>query len=201
MSEIQYMEKPEWVDWSKIQSCMHVSHQTNKKIGFEMVNSNISTQKLQDELKNGRCFVALDDSNVVGVACLKLMKNKRKWWTRKLVSYHCFDAILPEYRGTDVYLGLKKIRDNYDKACGVRIIQFHTAEGNKTVLKINEKMGCKRVQFAPTGHGATYYSVTMVKWIDGCPYPNWFVSFMYNLSKIISKTFFTPGYKFRFWFH
>lgn len=196
------MEKPEWVSWECLQECMHLSHQTNKKRGFEMVNSDISASELQKELEDGHCFVALDNNKVIGMACLKIMKNDiKKWWTRSLVSYHCYDAILPDYRGTDVYIGLKRIRDNFDKEHGIKIIQFHTAEENKTVIRINERAGAKRVQFAPTGNGANYYSVTLVKWLDGCPYPDWLVRFMYSLSKIVTKTFFTPDYKFRFWFH
>ena len=63
------MEKPDWVKWTDIQECIYTSHQTNKKRGFLMVNSNITAQELQDNLKDdGHCFVALDSNRVVGVA-------------------------------------------------------------------------------------------------------------------------------------
>jgi len=84
---------------------------------------------------------------------------------------------------------------------GIKMIQCNTAEHNKTIIKINEKMGYKLVQFTPTMKGANYYSVTMVKWIENCPFPDWFLKFMFNLSKIVSKTLWKPGYKRRFWFN
>lgn len=199
MGEIIYMEKPDWISWKDVQECIYLSHQTNKKKGFEMLNSNISAKELEENLKDGHCFVALDDSKVVGTAS-SLIKKVGKWWTLDKVLYHCYDGILPSYRGTDVYLELGKLRKMYDEKSGVKICQFHTAESNKTVIRINLKKGYKLVQFAPTGKGANYYSVTMVKWDDGCPFPEWFVKFMFILSRFVSKTFLTPEYKFKFWF-
>lgn len=201
MGKILFMEKPEWVSWEDICECIHASHQTNKKWGFEMLNSNLTGAIIAERLQDGKCFVAIDNQKVVGTASLKILKKSKKWWAKGKVSYHCFDAILPSYRGTDVYLGLKRIRDKYDKEMGVDMIQFNTAEHNKTILKINEKTGYKRVQLAPIGNGGGYYSVTMVKWIGKTPYSDRFVRFMYNLSKFVSKTFFTPDFRFRFWFH
>lgn len=199
MDEIKFMEKPEWVSWEDVSECIYRSHQTNKSHGFEMVNANITADELKSDLKEGHCFVALEGNRVVGTASIKFFKNKRKWWTKDMVAYYCYDAILPEYRGTDVFFGLNEIRRLCFKQSGVRIHQFHTAEYNKTVLKINEKGGFKKVQYAPTGKGAKYYSVTMVKWMDGCPYSDWFINLMFNLSKFVAKTFWTPGYKLRFW--
>lgn len=201
MGKILFMEKPKWVSWEDICECIHASHQTNKKWGFEMLNSNLTGAIIAERLQDGKCFVAIDNQKVVGTASLKILKKSKKWWAKGKVSYHCFDAILPSYRGTDVYLGLKQIRDKYDKDMRINMIQFNTAEHNKTIIKINEKAGYKRVQFAPIGKGGNYYSVTMVKWIDKCPYSDRFISFMYNLSKFVSKTFFTPDFRFRFWFH
>lgn len=200
MGKILFMEKPEWVSWEDICECIHASHQTNKKWGFEMLNSRITASELSERLKGGKCFVALDNQKVVGTVSLKILKNNKKWWAKGIVSYHCYDAILPSYRGTDVYLGLKQIRDKYDKDMGIQMIQCNTAEHNKTIIKINEKTGYKRVQFAPVGNGGNYYSVTMVKWIDKCPYSDRFINLMYNLTKFVSKTFFTPDFRFRFWF-
>lgn len=201
MSEILFMEKPDWVSWDNICKCIHASHQTNKKWGFEMLNSRITASELSERLKDGKCFVAIDNQTVVGTVSLKIQKNSKKWWAKDILSYHCYDAILPNYRGTDVYLGLKKMRDSYDKDMGIKMIQCNTAEHNKTIIKINEKMGYKLIRFTPTMKGANYYSVTMVKWIEDCPFPNWFLKFMFYLSKVVSKTLWKPGYKSRFWFN
>jgi hypothetical protein len=58
-------------------------------------------------------------------------------------------------------------------------------------VALEGKKGVKLVQFQPTKKKHTnYYQVTMVRWDDGCPFPNWFLNFMFKLSKIVSKTFF-----------
>ena len=82
------------------------------------------------------------------------------------MAYSTYDAVLPEYRGTDVYIGLDKIRSKYISDSGVRIRQCNTAEQNKTVIKICERAGYKFVQYSATGKGANYYSVIMVLWLD-----------------------------------
>ncbi len=200
MSEIQYMEKPDWVSWEDIRECIQTAHQTNKKWGFEMLNSKITADQLAIVLKDARCFVALDDNKVVGTSSV-MIEYKKKWWRYGPVIYYGYDGILSEYRGTDVYFALNELKDKFVKDTGVKVHYFRTAEHNKTVIKINLKYGYKLVQLNPTIKGANYYSVTMVKWDDGCPFPDWFLKFMFNLSKVVSKTLWKPGYKWRFWFN
>lgn len=200
MSDIQFMEKPDWVSWDDIRECIHASHKTNKKKGFEMENTNITTEHLIEKMKNAFCIIALSNDKVVGTCFVRLEK-KKKWWVRGLVAYYLGDAILPEYRGTDVYFGINEIRDRIVRESGVKIHQFNTACQNKAVIKINKLYGYKLVQFSPTGKGCNYYSVTMVRWDDGCPFPDWFLKFMFNLSKIVSKTLWRPGYKSRLGFN
>jgi hypothetical protein len=190
MSEIQFMEKPEWVTWEDVRICLNAAHQINKKSGFEMVNLTITTDEFIKKIKDGHCFVAVVDKKVVGVACSRV-ENRRKWYVRGPVIYHFGDGILPEYRGTSVYFGLSEIRRRYDKSTGVKIQQFLTSEHNKIVIKINQKKGYKLVQFQPTRKkDGNYYQVNMVKWDDGCPFPDWFLKIMFNLSMVVSKVFF-----------
>lgn len=190
MEEIQYMEKPDWVSWDDVRICLNAAHQVNKKGGFEMLNATITTDALTEMVKDARCFVALDGKKVVGIACVKIL-NMKKWFVRDQVLYTFCDGILPEYRGTDVYFGLRKVREAYVKSTGIKIHMFRTSEHNKVVIKLNKKRGFKLVQFHPTPKKiANYYNVTMVKWDDGCPFPDWFLNFMFKLSKIVSKTFF-----------
>ena len=197
MSEIQFMEKPDWVSWDSVRECLNASHKVNKKKGFEMENSNISTESLIEKTKDAHCIIALYDNKVVGVACVRI-ESKKKWWVRGLVAYYLCDAILPEYRGTDVYFGINEIRDKIVRDSGVKIHQFNTSVHNKLIIKMNQKYGYKLVNFSPSAKGGKYYSITMVKWDDGCPFPDWLVEFMFNLSKIVSKTFWKPGYRWRF---
>ena len=190
MEEIRYLEKPDWVSWDDIRKCLNAAHQVNKKTGFEMRNANITTETLTEMVKDARCFVALKGKKVIGVACVKIL-NMKKWFVRDQVLYTFCDGILPEYRGTDVYFSLRKEREAYVKSTGIKIHMFRTSEHNNVVINLNKKRGFKLVQFQPTKKKhANYYQVTMVKWDDGCPFPDWFLNFMFKLSKIVSKTFF-----------
>lgn len=194
------MEKPDWVSWEEICECIRKANVVNDKKGFHMMFADIKPNELEKELKNGKCFVALYNNKVIGTTSYTIRK-LRKWYVWGNVIYHSFEGILPEYRGTDVYFRLCELKDRYVRETGIRIYQFHTAEQNKTVIKINKIYGFKLVQLNPTMKGADYYSVTMVRWDDGCPFPDWFLKYMYSLSKIVSKSLWKPGYKFRFWFN
>lgn len=193
------MEKPDWVSWQQVCDCIRDANVVNDKKGFHMLFSEISPDEIKADLKEGKCFVALCGEKVVGTLSYKI-RNLKKWYVWGKVIYYSYDGILPEYQGTDVYFGLSDLRDKYVRKSGIRNFQFHTAENNKSVIKINKIYGYKLVVFKPTGKGADYYSVTMVKWEDGCPFPDWFLNFMFKLSKFITKAFFTTDFKFKYWF-
>lgn len=198
MSDIQFMEKPDWVSWKDICECFRAANVVNEKKGFQMVYSNHSPSEFEESLKDGHCFVALNGKKVVGTASLKFLKHKwYHWWTRQTVAYATYDAVLPEYRGTDVFMGLDAMRTQYINDSGVRIRQCNTAEQNKTVIKLCQRAGYKFVQYSATGDNANYYSIIMVLWLDGCPYSDRFCNFMFKLSKIIIKAIWKPGYKLR----
>ena len=191
MEEIKYMEKPEWVSWEDIADCLHKAHIANQNRGFVMPGLNISADIFRKQIRDGHCFVALDGDKVVGTNSVIYKKYKRKWWAKGVVAYNGFDAILPEYQGTDIYFGLRDIRRKHISDSGVEIICFNTSEHNKVIQRIALKSGAKYVQFARAKNSA-YYSVIMAKWLHGCPYPDWFCNFMFKLSKIIVKTFWKP---------
>jgi hypothetical protein len=199
MSEIQFMEKPDWVSWDQVCECIREANTVNDKKGFHMLFSDITPDEMKEDLKNGKCIVALYNNKVIGTTSYKI-RNLRKWYAWGKVIYHSYEGIRPEYRGTDVYFRLTELKDKYVRESGIKTYQCHTAEGNKTMIKINKMYGFKLVLFKPTGKGADYYSVTMVKWEEGCPFPDRFVNFMFNLSKFIIKTFFTTDFRFKYWF-
>ena len=196
MSDIQFMEKPDWVSWEDVCDCIHKANTVNDKKGFHMLFANITPGEIEDKLKGGKCFVALHNNHVIGTTSF-IIRNLNKWYMHGNAVYYCYDGILPEYRGTDVYFGLSDLRDKFVRESGIRNHQFHTAENNKSVIKINKVYGYRLVLLKPTGYGANYYQVTMVRWDDGCPFPNWFVNFMFKSSKIFFKLFFTPEFKFK----
>jgi hypothetical protein len=197
--EIVYMEKPEWVSWEQIRECIYKGHESNRKQGVFMINTTKSAEEIKSHVGDGHCFVALKGKEVVGTFSLRFRHSKR-WWAKGTVAYPCLDAILPEYKGSDVYFELDSMRMKCIKDSGVRIIQSNTSEDNTLVRKIVKKKGFKTVMYTKSGKGADYYSVIMVKWLDGCPYSDKFINFMFNLSKIFVRTVYRPDCSFRFWF-
>ena len=199
MEEFTYIEKPDWVTWDAILACIKASHKVNDKRGFHMTNQEMSVEDLKKKLQSGHCFVALEGEKVVGT-CSTILKTGRGWWARgKKIAYNCLDAVLPEYQGTDIFIELRAIRSKFIKSSGVEIIQLNTAEQNKVIQKMALKRGAKYVRYSATGKGADYYSVIMAEWINGCPFSDRYVNFMYKLSKFIIRALWKPGYKFRFW--
>lgn len=200
MSEIKYVIKPDWISWDEVQECQRKAHEaTNNSKGLHMAVQDLTGEGLRKRIEkdNGVCFVALDDNKVVGVFGLRFIIGKSWWNWKKKVAYNCMDGILAEYQGSDVYFGLNELRTKYTEESGARIIQSTTAENNTTIRKITKIKKFKTVHFSPTCKGANYYSVIMVKWLDGCPYSDRFINFMFNLSKLIVKIIWKPGRKFR----
>ena len=196
MNDIQFMEKPDWVSWDDVMDCIQAADTVNQKKGLHMHIAEVKPDEMKEDLKDGKCFVALCDNKVVGTTSYKI-RNLRRWYRFGKVIYHDYEGIRPEFRGTDVYLNLCELKYNDVIKTGIRVLQCHTAAQNKTMIKLNLKYGFKLVFFRPNKIGLDYYSVTMVKWEDGCPFPNWYLKSIFNLSKYISKIFFTPNFKFR----
>ena len=162
-----------------------------------MVSPDMTPEELKEKLKDGCCFVAIDGERVVGT-CSVLFFKSNQWWAKgKDVANPCLDAIIPDYKGTDVYFGLNEIRRQYINKKGIRIIQFSTHENNKVDTKISLRKGAKFVRFcsfADTNH----YSVVMVNWLDGCPFSDRYCDFRFKLSKFLTKLVFKRGRKIRF---
>ena len=200
-SDLVFTIKPDWVSWEAVMGCFRQAHQVNNDKGLIMPSQFMTPKELEDDMKGGICFVALKDKQVVGTASVQVIKRKQWWNIGKKVGYLCHAGIIKEYQGSVVFMKLYRMRDMYIRDAGLEISQLHTAEYNDTVINMNKMRGYKLVQYAPTGKGAKYYSVTLARWEKGCPYPDWFVKSMYYLSMFVAKTFFTTEYKFRFWFH
>ncbi|GEM_PF-1979027 len=200
------MEKPKWVSWEAVTDCLHDAHTINSERGFEMPGLKITPEELERKVGNGYCLIALDGDTVVGTTTLQYFKFKKnkwlKYWTKgKPFLYSGLDGIRREYQGTDVYFELQKLRKKVIEESGVEIVGFNTSEHNNVVLKMAKKTGGKFVLFSPTYKDATYYSIYVFRWIHGCPYPDWYINFMFKMSKVVVKTLWKPGWKFRFWFN
>ena len=186
MEEIEYMEKPDWVSWEEVLACLHDAHKVNKIKGFIMSGYDMTVEKFKNTLGDGQCFVALDGNRVVGVVAVRFLKSRRWCSFRKKVAYTCLDGILRAYQGTDVFPSLNSLRNKCIRESGVEIVEFNTAEQNKTVIQYSLKQGAKIVQYAHMAEEG-YHPIVMMKWLNGCPYPNWLCNFMFKLSKVIIK--------------
>ena len=189
MSEIQYMEKPDWVSWEEVIACIRAADVVNRKKGFHMHIADTTPEEMEEDLRDGKCFVALCEDKVIGTLSYKI-RNLKKWYRWGKVIYYSYDGILPEYQGSDVYFNLSDLREKYIKETGIRVYQCHTAVNNKIVIKMNRIYGYKLVLYRPNFNGSEYDSVTMLKWEDGCPFPDWFIKLMFNVSKFVTKVFF-----------
>lgn len=200
IGEIKYMLKPDWVSWEQIKECMFKAHEPNRKKGIVMQNQFMTIEEFEKYYKDAICVVAIKDKTVIGTSSYKIIKRNNWWANNKPVAYEFGDAIIPEYRGTDVYFDLLAFRAKHIADAGIRILQFDTAENNQLVQKLSIKKGAKRVKLYASKK-TWYYSVMMVKWLDGCPHSDWYCNFRFNLSCFIVKTIFKPGRKLRFWFN
>ena len=196
MEVVKYMLKPDWVSWESIHDCIVKANEINRKNGFSMQHSTMSVQELEDYLKDGYCFVAMLGEKVIGINALKILKSNM-WWAKGDVGYEMLTDVDPEYRNTGAYWGLRKIRTNFAKQMGISILQFTTNEDNKNVQAINMKFGFKYIRYYSSPE-TWYYSVLMVRWIDGCPYSDWYCNFRFKLSKFLTKLIWKPGRIIRF---
>ena len=200
MEQIRVVEKPDWASWDEVQQCIHDAQVTNNKKGFDMKFGHLSGSELKEKIGNGYCFVALnDEKKVVGTLSI-ILQNIHFWWHKGMASYHCYEGILPQYRGTDVYFDLHDAVEKKESDLGIKVMWADTAEKNKVVLRLIKKKGWKVIRYTPNGKGCDYYSVIFARWVDGCPYSDSLINFMYNLSRITVRVLYKPGKKLRFAF-
>ena len=192
MEEIRVMEKPDWISWDEVQECIHNAQQTNKKKGFDMNFGHQTGEELCRNIGDGYCFVVLNENNkVIGTVSLKIM-DVGFWWHKGKAGFHCYEAVDPKYRGTDVYIDMHAALTAKEKKLGIKVLYASTAEKNKVVLKASQRFGWKLVQYTAF-EGCDYYSVLFAEWKEGCPYSDRTINFMYKLSKIVVRVLYKPG--------
>lgn len=198
MDEIIVMEKPEWVTWDDVATCLHVGQATNINDGFDQTFGHITSSELECAVSRGHCWVAINaDKKVVGTLSL-IIGTINYWWYKGVAGLYCYETILPEYRhDTRVYFGLHGKIESFIKQEGLKLVWASTHEKNDKVQMINKKKKWKIVQYSPTGRGSNYYSVIMAKWMDGCPHSERRIKFMFKLSKYVVKFLYKPGKIFR----
>lgn len=184
-SDIKIIEKPERVSWEEIHQVLWKSHEENRRKGVVMGLPSKSPEELHAFIEEkGKIFVALDGERVVGTLAY-IIKEGRSWYNHGRYCYACLGSVLPEFSGRGLFRMLdKKVED---EACvyHLPIIISDTHENNVRMLKISKKEGYQFVSYKVC---KDHFNIVRAKWLDGCPYPSWYIKMRFNLSKFKLKT-------------
>ena len=188
----QIVEKPDWVSWDEIHHVLKKAHEQNCAMGVQMLVPMLAGEELRMFVEGkGKMLVALDDEKVVGTLAL-VVKDGKHWYTRGRYGYVALGAVLPEYSGQGVFRALYDRIEVEARQMQLPILVRRTHENNARILKIAKQQGYHFVDFKPSGE---YFHIVRVKWLDGCPYPLWYINLRFNLSKLLVKIRFkrVPG--------
>ncbi len=192
---IQIIEKPEWISWDNIHEVLWKSHAQNREKGISMAYPALPGDKIREKIEgHGKMFVALDDETLVGTAAV-IRKQAYLWCGRQEYGYCCFSAVLPEYSGKGIYKNFVYLQEKEAATMGLVMMMFDSHEKNSRVLDVNRKNGYKAVDISIW---KDHYNVVMVKWLNGCPYSDWYCHLQFYIHKWYRKLRFKPGYIKRF---
>ncbi len=199
MSEIRVIEKPESVSWETIRKVIQQAHQVHFNKGIVMRTTTLSAEEIEERVgKDGKCFVAMDGDKVVGVGACRL-KSFKRWFLHGDAMEFTLGAILPSYKGKQIYPMLTKVREEEARRQGIYVLCGDTAEGNTRILKMYSDLGFVYVDFY-SFHFSKHYSVEMMKWLHGCPFSGAYCFLRFHLKKLYVKLRYKPGRIKRFGF-
>ena len=187
-SNIQIIEKPDWISWDDIHKTLWESHVQNRMRGISMRYASLSGEEIRERVEGkGKMFCAIKDGRLVGTAAI--VTKKAKLWFNKtptVYAYLCFACVLPEFSGQGVY---KQLFINLEREkIGLQQVMFDTHENNHRMLEINAKNGFKPVDFK---FYKDHFNIVMVNWPEGCPYSDKRMRFEFVRRKILVKTKYT----------
>ena len=181
-SNIQIVEKPDWVTWVDIKQCLFEAHAENRAKGINMAHYQWSADKIKESLgEKGVMLVALDGRRLVGTAAIG-DKIGKTWYNRGPYAYICFDAVIPEYSGRGIFKLLESKREQLARDLGYKTLVFDTHSKNVHRQEIAKKNGYKPVRFFRAS-SKDHYSVVMAKWLNGCPYSSFYCWIKFQVSK------------------
>jgi len=187
---IQIIEKPEWVSWDEIHNVLWKAHEKNRQNGIIMALPALPGNLIREKIEgHGKMFVALDGEKVVGTAALAI-KQYSLWCGKGSYAYCCFASVLPEYNGKGIYKALDLRREELALSMGLVRIIGDTHENNQHRLDIAKKTGYKFVDLKIC---KDHYNIVMVKWLNECPYSNFYCNLQFTLRKAYKKLRFKPG--------
>lgn len=182
-SEIQIIEKPDWVSWEDIKQCLYEAHAANRLKGINMAHYQWPIEKFITTIgENGRMFVALDGEKLVGVAAV-CDKTGNSWYAQGKFAYMGFAGVLPEYKNRGIYNELVKVREDFAMQRGYMTLTFDTHQKNKVIQNRALKNGYRYVSFFRAA-SKDHYCVIMAKWLGRCPYSRFYCFYKFYVSKM-----------------
>jgi hypothetical protein len=191
-TDIQIVEKPDWVSWEEIKQCLTESHAENRAKGINMAHYQWPAEKIQASIgEKGEMLVALDGNKLVGTAAF-MEENRPYWYIRNKYAYVCFDGVITGYSGKGLFRLLDTKREELVKDKGYDMLVFDTHIDNHHRQKIALKNGYKYVRYFMAQSG-DHCNVVMAKWLSECPFSNGFIKRRFVLSRITTGFFCTSG--------
>lgn len=185
-SNIQIIEKPNWISWDDIHNALWLAHAQNREQGMLMRYASLSGEEIRERVEGkGKMFCAIKDGRLVGTAAI--VTKKAKMWFDKVptvYAYLCFACVLPECAGQGVYKQLYIEREREREKMGLRHVMFDTHENNHRMLEINKKNGFNPVNYK---FYKDHFNIVMVNWPEGCPYSNMRMRFEFAKRKLFVK--------------
>ena len=175
-------EKPEWVSWDEIAEVIHAAHAKNIQNGVVMRYAQLPGDEIRKRIEGrGTMVVALDGKRVVGTGAVHTVMLHNQWWYGTgEVAYYCFASVLPEYEGQGIYKQISIYREKIVRKMGLSRIMYDTNADNIHQQEIAKRAGYKFVKYKyEYGH----MSVVAIKWLDGCPYSDFYLK--YHLLKTL----------------
>lgn len=181
MEEIRIIEKPETVSWETIRDVLQKAHQVHFDTGIVMHTTTLSAEELEKRVgSNGKCYVAMDGNAIVGTLSF-IQKKYRRWYCNGTVAELTMQGVLPTYQGKHIGTNMTKICEEDIYKSGIKMICFDTAEQNTIRIHMALKDQYRLVDYHfNNGH----YSVEMMKWLEQCPFSQWYCMMRFNIKKI-----------------
>lgn len=183
-SNILISEKPDWVSWDDIHEVLWKAHASNRANGIAMRKPSLPGDEIKKEIgEKGKMFVALVDGQLAGTAAI-VPKEGKMWYNNGTYGYLCFASVLPECLGEGIYGSLISERERVAKDMNLQKLFFDTHEDNRRVIGINGKYGFKKVAIKTC---ADHFNIVMVKWLEGCPYSDFYCKLQFAKSWLMNK--------------
>ena len=197
MSEIIILPRPDSVGFDALHHVLWQANEGNRKEGFVLKTSELDGEALKARIgEGGQCFVVLDGNKPVGTISVKPL-HRRRWYMSGDLAEYMLAAILPEYQGRGLLTRLAAQVFEWAEEHGYPAVELNTAENNAHAIAVYEHQGFRLVDYtAPSG--ADHYSVVMIKWLKGAPYPEIKRRAMYAYRRFWIRLRFRPGGKKRF---